>query len=44
MWVKLGILQTLVLAPIGPVDPVEQNAIELQYVRDEVMTNMILQI
>lgn len=35
-WVTLGLLQTLLLSPIGPVDPVEQSSIELQYSREEV--------
>jgi len=35
-WAILGLLQTLLLCPIGPVDAVEQNVIELQYSRNEV--------
>ncbi|XP_072178223.1 midasin-like [Diadema setosum] len=34
-WVHLGHLQTHLLAPQGPVDPAERNAIKLEYVREE---------
>ena len=36
VWVKLGVLQSLVFAPVGPVDPVQRDKIELQYVNEEV--------
>ncbi|XP_077869169.1 midasin [Saccoglossus kowalevskii] len=35
-WVKLGLLQTLLLAVQGPVDPAEKVAIQLQYTADEI--------
>ncbi|XP_071480621.1 midasin-like [Diadema antillarum] len=34
-WVHLGHLQTHLLAPQGPVDPAERNAIKLEYIREE---------
>ena len=34
--VKLGLAQCLILSPVGPVDPVEKNSIELQHVNEEV--------
>ena len=36
LWVKLGLAQCLILSPVGPVDPVEKNSIELQHVSEEV--------
>ena len=36
MWTKLGLVQSLVLSPVGPVDPVEKTRIELEYVNSEV--------
>ena len=35
-WVHLGHLQAVLLAPTGPVDPAEKQAIRLRYVREEV--------
>ena len=37
LWVKLGLVQSLILCPVGPVDPVEKNSIELQHVNEAVM-------
>ncbi|XP_070579649.1 LOW QUALITY PROTEIN: midasin-like [Ptychodera flava] len=34
-WVHLGLLQSLLLAPQGPVDPAEKTAIKLKYNEDE---------
>ena len=42
MWVKVGLVQTLIIAPVGPVDPVQQSAIELQYTKEEVCLKIIL--
>lgn len=36
MWVKLGLVQCLILSPVGTVDPVEKNSIELQHVNESV--------
>ena len=36
LWVKLGLVQSLILSPVGPVDPVEKNSIELQHVNEAV--------
>ena len=36
MWVKLGLVQSLILSPVGPVDPVEKTRIELEHVNEEV--------
>ena len=36
MWTKLGLVQSLILSPVGPVDPVEKTRIELEYVNSEV--------
>lgn len=36
MWVKLGVVQSLILSPVGPVDPVMKNSIELQHVNETV--------
>lgn len=36
MWTKLGLVQSLILSPVGPVDPVEKTRIELDYVNSEV--------
>lgn len=36
MWVKLGLVQSLLLSPVGPVDPVEKTRIELEHVNEEV--------
>lgn len=36
IWVKLGVIQSLLLKPVGPVDPVEKDKIELKYVQNEV--------
>ncbi|KAJ7391479.1 AAA ATPase midasin, partial [Desmophyllum pertusum] len=32
MWVKLGLVHSLILSPVGLVDPVEKTSIELQHV------------
>ncbi|PFX16223.1 Midasin [Stylophora pistillata] len=36
MWTKLGLVQSLILSPVGPVDPVEKTRIELEYVNSEI--------
>ena len=36
MWTRLGLVQSLILSPVGPVDPVEKTRIELDYVNSEV--------
>ena len=36
MWTRLGLVQSLILSPVGPVDPVEKTRIELEYVNSEV--------
>ena len=36
MWTRLGLVQSLILSPVGPVDPVEETRIELEYVNSEV--------
>ncbi|XP_032235337.2 midasin-like isoform X2 [Nematostella vectensis] len=35
-WSRLGLLQTILLSPVGPADPMEQNALELLYAREEI--------
>ncbi|XP_035663677.1 midasin-like [Branchiostoma floridae] len=35
-WVQLGLLQVQLLAPQGPVDPAEKQAVKLGYVREEI--------
>ncbi|XP_078617566.1 midasin-like [Branchiostoma floridae x Branchiostoma japonicum] len=35
-WVHLGLLQVQLLAPQGPVDPAEKQAVKLDYVRKEI--------
>lgn len=42
MWVKLGLVQSLILSPVGPVDPVEKNSIELQHVNEAVTALVIV--
>ena len=42
MWVKVGLALSLILSPVGPVDPVERNSIELQYVTEEVNAYCLL--
>ncbi|CAH1229365.1 MDN1 [Branchiostoma lanceolatum] len=37
-WVHLGLLQVQLLAPQGPVDPAEKQAVKLGYVREEIRT------
>ena len=37
-WTNAGLLQTFLLAPQGPVDPVEKLAVKLEYFRQEVRT------
>ena len=37
LWVKLGLAQCLILSPVGPVDPVKKNSIELEHVNEEVI-------
>ncbi|KAI8498711.1 AAA ATPase midasin, partial [Branchiostoma belcheri] len=37
-WVHLGLLQLQLLAPQGPVDPAEKQAVKLGYVREEIQT------
>lgn len=36
LWARLGLVQSLILCPVGPVDPVEKNIIELQHINEEV--------
>ena len=42
MWVQLGLVQSLILSPVGTVDPVEKNSIELQHVKEAVTPLMIV--
>lgn len=42
MWVQLGLVLTLILSPVGTVDPVEKNSIELQHVKEEVTALLIV--
>lgn len=38
LWVKLGLIHSLLLCPVGTVDPVEKVAIELLHVNETVIT------
>ena len=42
MWVQLGLVLSLMLCPVGTVDPVEKNSIELQHVKKEVTPLLIV--
>ena len=42
MWVQLGLVLSLILSPVGKVDPVEKNSIELQHVKEEVTPLLIV--
>ena len=43
-WIHLGHLQMSLLAPKGPVDPVERQAIKLTILKDEVRYGRVLKI
>ncbi|KAK2570712.1 Midasin [Acropora cervicornis] len=36
LWVNLGLAQSIILSPVGPVDPVEKDCVELQYVTEQI--------
>ena len=42
MWVQFGLILSLILSPVGTVDPVEKNSIELQHVKEEVSALLIV--
>ena len=42
MWAQLGLVQSLILSPVGTVDPVEKNSLELQHVKEAVTPLMIV--
>lgn len=42
-WLYVGLLQSLLLAPAGPVDPVVKQKVKLQYVEQEVIFLPFLQ-
>ena len=42
MWVQLGLVLSLILSPVGTVDPVEKNSIELQHFEEEVTQLLIV--
>ena len=42
MWVRLGLVLSLILSPVGTVDPVEKNSIELQHVKEEVTPLLVV--
>ena len=42
MWVQLGLVLSLILSPVGTVDPVEKTSIVLQHVKEEVTSLVIL--
>ena len=42
MWVQLGLVVSLILSPVGTVDPVEKNSIELRHVKEEVSALLIV--
>jgi len=42
MWVQLGLVLSLILSPVGTVDPVEKTSIMLEHVKKEVTSLAIL--